>query len=54
MIVDNNENDEVLLYTDDKTYVIGESVFDMDFKIKEKFLNMPSSSNKKLSFNHRL
>lgn len=54
MVVDNNDNGEVHLYTDDKTFVIGDSVLEVDYKIKEKLLNLQSEPNKKMSFSHRL
>lgn len=54
MVVDNNENGEVHLYTNDKTFVIGDSVLEVDYKIKEKLLNLQSEPNKKMSFSHRL
>ncbi len=52
--VDNNENGEVHLYTDDKTFVIGDSVLEVDYKIKEKLLNFQTEPTKKMSFSHRL
>lgn len=54
MVVDNNENGEVHLYTDDKTFVIGDSVLEVDYKIKEKLLNFQTEPTKKMSFSHRL
>lgn len=54
MIVDNNKNGEVHLYTDDKTFVIGDSVLEVDYKIKEKLLNLQPEQNKRMSFSHRL